>query len=92
MNSGAPLAPLFTATPPMMSTHFMGMDPSTSHYGVQNYNTQSTPWVSNHFSHGMSDMSSHFPSSVLPPYANTIFGSGGRMPPFYPSDQKIVFA
>jgi hypothetical protein len=31
------------------------------------------------------DMSSHFPSSVLPPYANTSFGSGGMMPPSYPS-------
>jgi hypothetical protein len=43
------------------------------------------PWVSNHFSHGMSDMSSHLPSSVSPPYANTSFGSGGMMPLSYPS-------
>jgi hypothetical protein len=43
------------------------------------------PWVSNNFSHGMSDMSLHFPSSVSPLYANTSFGSGGIMPPFYPS-------
>jgi hypothetical protein len=85
MDSGVPFAPSFTATTPMMSTHFMGMDPSTSHYGMQNYNTQSMPWVSNHFSHGMYDMSSHFPSSVSPPYANTSFGSGGMMPPSYPS-------
>jgi hypothetical protein len=69
----------------MMSTHFIGMDPSASHYGMKNYNTQSTPWVSNHFSHVMLDMSSHFPSSISPPYANTIFGSGGMMPPYSPS-------
>jgi hypothetical protein len=88
MDSGVPFSPSFTANPPppppMMSTHFMGMDPSTSHYGMKNYNTQSTPWVSNHFSHGMLDMSSQFPSSVSPPYANTSFGSGSMMPP-YPS-------
>jgi hypothetical protein len=74
----------------MMYTHFMGMDPSASHYGMQNYGTQSTPWVPNHFSHGMSDMSSHLPSSVSPPYVNTIFGSGGMMPPSYPSLFSII--
>jgi hypothetical protein len=84
MDSGVPFAPSFTATTPMMSTHFMGTDPSTSHYGMQNYNTQSMPWVSNQFSHGMYDMSSHLPSFVSPPYANTSFGFGGMMPP-YPS-------
>jgi hypothetical protein len=67
----------------MMSTHFMGMDPSASHYGMHNYNTQSMPWVSNHFSHGMIDMSSHLPSSVPPPY--TSFSSGGMIPPSYAS-------
>jgi hypothetical protein len=85
MNSGVPFSPSFTATTPMMSTHFMGMDPSTSHYGMQNYNTQSTPWVSNHFSHGILDMSSHLPSSVSSPYVNTSLGSGGMMRPSYPS-------
>jgi hypothetical protein len=85
MDSGVPFAPSFTATTPMMSTYFMWTDPSTSHYGMHNYNTQSTPWVSNNFSHGMYDMSSHFPSSVLPPYVNTSFGFGGMMPPSYPS-------
>jgi hypothetical protein len=30
-------------------------------------------------------MSSYLPSSVLNPYVNTIFGSGGMMPPSYPS-------
>ena len=43
------------------------------------------PWVSNHFYHGMLDMSSYFPSSISPPYANTSFGSRGMMPPSYPS-------
>jgi hypothetical protein len=43
------------------------------------------PWVSNHFAHGMLDMSSHFPSSIFPSYANTSFGSGGMMPTSYPS-------
>jgi hypothetical protein len=82
MDSGVPFSPSFTATPPMM---FMGENPSSFYNGMQNYGTQSMPWVSNHFSHGMSDMSSHFPSSVSPPYANTSFGSGGMMPPSYPS-------
>ena len=85
MDSELPFDPSFTATPPMMFTHFMGKDPSTLHYGMQNYGTQSTLWVSNHFSHGMSNMSSHLPSFVSPPYANTIFGYGGMMPPSYPS-------
>jgi hypothetical protein len=85
MDSGVSFAPSFTATHPMMPTHFMGMDPSTFYNGMQNYGTQSMPWVSNHFSHGMSDMSSHLPSSISPPYANTSFGSRGMMPPSYPS-------
>jgi hypothetical protein len=85
MDSGVPFSPSFTPTPPMMFTHFMGMDPSTLHYGMQNYGTQSMPWFSNHFSHGMPDMSSHLPSSVSPPYENKSFGSGGMIPPSYPS-------
>jgi hypothetical protein len=85
MNNGFPFAPSFTATPPMISTHFIRTDPSASHYGMKNYNTQSTPWVSNHFPHGMLDMSSHLPSSGSPPYADTSFGFGGLMPPSYPS-------
>jgi hypothetical protein len=83
MDSGVPFAPLFTATPPPMT--FVGGNPSDFYNGIKNYGTQSTPWVSNHFSHGMSDMSSHFPSSILPPYENTSFGYGGMMPPSYPS-------
>ena len=64
---------------------FMGENSSTFYNGTQNYGTQSTPWVSNHFSHGMSDMSSHLSSSVSLSYANTSFGSGGMMPLSYPS-------
>jgi hypothetical protein len=81
MDSGVPLAPSFATTPPppMMFTHFMGMAPSTLHYGMQNYNTQSMPWAYNHFSNGMLNMSSHVPSSV-----NPSCGSGGMMPPYYP--------
>jgi hypothetical protein len=33
----------------------------------------------------MFDMSSHLPSSISPPYANTSFGYEGMMPPSYPS-------
>jgi hypothetical protein len=64
---------------------FMGASPSAFYNGMKNYGTQSMPWVSNNFAHGMFDMSSHFPSSVSPPYENTSFGSGGMMPPSYPS-------
>jgi len=64
---------------------FMGENSSAFYNGMQNYGTQSMPWVSNHFYHGMFDMSSHFPSFVSPPYVNTIFGSGGMMPPSYTS-------
>jgi hypothetical protein len=64
---------------------FMGENPSSFYNGMQNYNTQSTPWVSNHFSHGILDMSSNFPSSTSPPYGNTSFGSRTMMPPSYPS-------
>jgi hypothetical protein len=82
MDSGVPLAPSFTATPPM---RFMGAIPSVFYNVMKNYGTQSMPWASNHFSHGMSDMSSHFPSSISPPYANKSFGSGGMMCPYFPS-------
>jgi hypothetical protein len=59
---------------------------SSSFYnGMQNYGTQPMPWVSNNFSHVMSDMYSHLPSYVSHPYVNTSFGSGGMMPPSYPS-------
>jgi hypothetical protein len=50
--------------------------------GMQNYGTQSAPWVS---SHSTVDMSSHLPSYILIPYENTSFGSGDMMPPYSPS-------
>jgi hypothetical protein len=81
MDSGVPLAPSFTATSPMTFTHFMGMNPSTFHNGMQNYDTQSMPWVSNHFPLDMPNMPSPFPSSPLPAYMNPSFGSGGMMTP-----------
>jgi hypothetical protein len=62
MDSGVPLAPSFIATSPMTFTHFMGMNPFVFHNGMKNYDTQSMPWVSNHFSHGIPYMSFHFPS------------------------------
>jgi hypothetical protein len=82
MDSGVPLAPSFTTTYPIMPTPFMGENPSVFHNGMHNYGTQSAPWVS---SHSPIDMSSHFPSSVFPPYANTSFCSWGMMPPYIPS-------
>jgi hypothetical protein len=61
---------------------FLGENSSAFYNGMQNYGSQSMPWVS--FSHGMLEMSSHFPSSVLPPYEKTSFESRGMMPPSYP--------
>jgi hypothetical protein len=82
MDSGVPFSPSFTATPLMM---FMGASLSFFCNGMNNYATQPMPWVSNNFSHGLSDMSSHLLSSVSPPYVNTSFWSMGMMPPSYPS-------
>jgi hypothetical protein len=47
MDSGVPLASSFNATPPMTFAHFMGMNMFVFHNGMQNYDTQSIPWVSN---------------------------------------------
>jgi hypothetical protein len=78
MDSGVSFSPSFTATYPMMPTHFMGMDPSAFYNGVQNYNTQSAPWVSSNFS---IDMSSPMQSSPWSTYMNPSMGSGGIMAP-----------
>jgi hypothetical protein len=78
MDSGFPLAPSFNATYPMMPTHFMGMNPSAFHKGMQNYDTQSMPWVS---SHSPIDMSSPLKSSPWSTYMNPSIGSGGTMAP-----------
>jgi hypothetical protein len=79
MDSGVPLAPSFNATSPMTFTHFMGTNLSMFHNGMQNYDTQSMPWVSNHFPLDMPNMPSPFPSSPSPAYMNPGFGSGGTM-------------
>jgi hypothetical protein len=79
MDSGVPLTPSFTATSPLTFTHFMGTNPFTFHNGMQNYDTQSMPWVSNHFPLRIPNMPSPFPSSPSPAYMNPSFGSGGTM-------------
>jgi hypothetical protein len=65
----------------MMFTHFMGENPSSFHNGMQNYDTQSKPWVSSHFSVDMSNAPSTFPSSPWPNYMNPSIRSGGTMDP-----------
>jgi hypothetical protein len=47
------------------------------------YDTQSMPWVSNHFPLDMSNMPSPFPSSPSPAYMNLGFGTGGTMALLY---------
>jgi hypothetical protein len=84
MDSGSPLTPSVNATHPMVFSHFMGTNQFVFPSGMSNHDTQPIPWASNHFYHGMPDMSSHFPSSVLSPYVNPIFGFGGMMPPYSP--------
>jgi hypothetical protein len=63
----------------MTFTHFMGTNLSSFHNDMQNYENHSMPWVFDHFSHGMPEISLHFPSSV-----NPSFGSRGTMPPYSP--------
>jgi hypothetical protein len=84
MDSGVPFAPSLATTSPMKFTHFMGTNLSVFHNSMQNHDTHLVAWASNHFSHGMPDMSSHFPSSVSSPYVNPSFGSGGMMPHYSP--------
>jgi hypothetical protein len=78
MDSGVPLAPSFTVSYPMMPTQFMGMNPPVSYNGMQNFGTQSTPWVS---SHSPIDMPSPLQSSPWSTYMNPSIGSGGTMAP-----------
>ena len=78
MDSGVSFSLAFTATHPMMPTHFMGMDPSTFYNGMHNYNAQSTPWVPSHF---YVDMPSPVQSYPGPTYINPNLGSGGTMAP-----------
>jgi hypothetical protein len=68
----------------MVFAHSMGMNPFVFWSGTLNHDTQPIPWTSNHFSLGMPDMSSHFPSFVSSSYVNPSFRSRGMMPPFSP--------
>jgi hypothetical protein len=92
MDSRVPLAPSFTATSPVTFTYFIGMNLSTFHNGMKNYDTQSMPWVSNHFPLDMPNMSSPFPFSPFPTYMNPVFGYGGMMAPLstYSFDRSHV--
>jgi hypothetical protein len=65
----------------MMFTHFMGINLSTFHNGMHNYDTQSMPWVSNNFPVDMPNVPSPFTSSPWPTYMNPSFGCGGTMAP-----------
>jgi hypothetical protein len=78
MDNIVPLDPSFTATYPMMPTHFMGMNPHVSYNGMQNYDTQSAPWVSIQF---FDDMPSPVQSSPWSTYMNPNIGSGGTTSP-----------
>jgi hypothetical protein len=63
----------------MIFTHFMGMNPSSFHNGMHNYDTQSMPYVYNNFPIDMENMPPLFPSSPWATYVNPSFGSGGTM-------------
>jgi hypothetical protein len=66
----------FIATHPMIPVNFMGMDPSTFYNGMQYYNTQSSPWVSSHFS---VDMPSPVQPSPWSTYMNPSIGPRSTM-------------
>jgi hypothetical protein len=85
MDSGVPLNPSFSTTSPMVFSHFMGTNSFVFHNGMQNHDTQSIPWASNHLSLDMTNMRSLVPSSPSPNYMNPSFGSGGMMTPLYTS-------
>jgi hypothetical protein len=82
MDSGFPLTPSTSDTHPMVFAHFMGTNPPVFPSDMQNHNTQLAPWVSNHLSLGMLEISSHLPSSPSPSYMNPSFRTRGMMPPF----------
>jgi len=79
MDSGVPLAPSFNSTSPTTFSHFILMNLSMFHNGMNNYDTRSMPWVSNNFPLDMPKIPSPFPSSPSPSYMNPSFGSGGKM-------------
>jgi hypothetical protein len=78
------MTPSVNATEPMVFFHSMGINPFVFTSGTSNHDTQPIPWASNHFYHGMPNMSLHFPSYISSPYMNLNFGSKGMMPPFSP--------
>jgi hypothetical protein len=78
MDNGVPWAPSFTYTYPMMPTQFMGMNTPVSYNGMQNYDTQSTPWASSQFS---VDMTSPVQSSPWSTYMNPSIVSRGTTAP-----------
>jgi hypothetical protein len=78
MDSGPPFTPPFTTTHSMMPAHFMGIDPYVFYNGMHDYNTQSAPWVSSHFS---VDMPSHVQPSPWSTYMNPSIGPGGTIAP-----------
>jgi hypothetical protein len=78
MDSGVPLAPSFTASYPMMPTHFMGMNPHVSYNGMKNFSTQFAPWVS---SQSPVNMPSPLQSSSWSTYMNPNIGSEGTIAP-----------
>jgi hypothetical protein len=82
MDSAVPLTPSTSVTHTIVFSHFIGTNPHAFPSDMQNHNTQSAPWVSNHLSLGMPKMSSHLPSSPSSSYMNPSFGPGGMMPPF----------
>jgi hypothetical protein len=83
MDSGVPLAPSFTATPPMMFPLISWGQILL--FFIMVCRTMALSQCLGSLVILMVDMSSHLPSSVSPPYENTSFGSGGMMPPYSPS-------
>jgi hypothetical protein len=78
------MTPLVGITHPMVFSHSMGTNLFVFPSGMLNHDIQPITWASNHFSLGMLEISSHFPSSVSFPYVNPSFGSGGMMSPYSP--------
>ena len=62
----------------MMPPHFMGAHPSVFYNGMHDYNAQSAPWVSSHFS---VDMFSHMQPPTWSTYMNPSIGLGGTITP-----------
>jgi hypothetical protein len=76
MDNGVSFAPSFTTTHPMIPSNFVVMDPSIFYNGMQNYNAQSTPWVSSQFP---IDIPPPMQPSPRPTYMNPSIGPEGTM-------------